>query len=162
MKNYSFVSIIILFGILMITLPIFESKPQNFENISFFSPQESRGLVIVGQNSFLPLNNPLNPESQIRTVKVVVTAYSSSPWETQGNPFVTASGNWVREGIIANNMLPFGTKVRMPDLFGQQVFVVEDRMHQRKGYYHIDVWFPSYREALNFGAKTTYIEVLEN
>jgi 3D (Asp-Asp-Asp) domain-containing protein len=68
----------------------------------------------------------------------------------------------VSDGIVANNMLPFGTKIRMPELYGDKVFVVEDRMHQRKGKYHLDIWFPDQSGAKKFGAKITYVEVLEN
>jgi 3D (Asp-Asp-Asp) domain-containing protein len=110
----------------------------------------------------LPVSSLPNSDSKIvKKIPVVVTAYSSTPWETWGDPFITASGSWVRDGIIANNLLPFGTKVRMPEIYGDKVFVVEDRMNSRKGNYHFDVWFPSYRQALEFGAKKTYLEVLE-
>jgi len=40
--------------------------------------------------------------------------------------------------------------------------VVEDRMNPKKGYYHIDIWFPDYNQAKGFGAKTTYIEIIES
>ncbi len=111
----------------------------------------------------MPDYNLPNPESQItRKIPVIVTAYSSTPWETWGNPFVTAAGTWVKDGIVANNYLPFGTKVRMPEIYGDRVFIVEDRMHSRKGNYHFDIWFPSHSEAVNFGVKRTYVEVLEN
>lgn len=97
-----------------------------------------------------------------KKVKMVVTAYSSTPEQTDSTPFITASGKNVANGIVANNMLPFGSKVRIPELYGDKVFVVEDRMHQRKGKYHLDIWFPEYSQAKNFGAKITYIEVLED
>jgi 3D (Asp-Asp-Asp) domain-containing protein len=120
-------------------------------------------LATVQNNSLLAVSSPSNPEPEVsQKMNVVVTAYSSTPWETWGDPFVTAAGTGVREGVVANNLLPFGTKVRLPEIYGNKIFVVEDRMNSRIGYYHIDIWFPSYREALNFGAKRTYIEVLEN
>lgn len=125
-------------------------------------PQDSPKLLIFQGNTLAAMASPSGEEFQfVKRVRVIVTAYSSTPWETDGNPYITASGNWVREGVVANNLLPFGTKVRMPEVFGDKVFVVEDRMHWRKGDYHIDIWFPSYWEALNFGAKRTYIEILE-
>lgn len=94
-------------------------------------------------------------------VKMVITAYSSTEDQTDDSPFITASNKRVADGIIANNMLPFGTKVRIPELYGNKVFVVEDRMHSRKGLYHADIWMPTYKDAKNFGAKISYIEVLE-
>jgi 3D (Asp-Asp-Asp) domain-containing protein len=120
-------------------------------------------LATIQDNSLLAIANPSNPEPEVaHKLNVVVTAYSSTPWETWGDPFITAAGTGVREGIIANNLLPFGTKVRLPEIYGDKIFVVEDRMNSRIGYYHVDIWLPSYGEALNFGAKRTYIEVLEN
>lgn len=96
-----------------------------------------------------------------KRVKMVVTAYSSTKEQTDNTPFITASGKEVAEGIVANNMLPFGTKIRIPQLYGDKVFVVEDRMHRRKGKYHADIWFPEYSEAKEFGATITYVEVLK-
>jgi len=97
-----------------------------------------------------------------KTIKVVITAYSSTPEETDETPFITASGKSVSDGIIANNMLPLGTKIRIPSLYGSKVFVVEDRMNRRKSDYHIDIWMASKPLAVNFGVKTADIEVLEN
>jgi 3D (Asp-Asp-Asp) domain-containing protein len=92
---------------------------------------------------------------------VVVTAYSSTPEQTDDTPFITASGTKVREGIVAANFLPIGTKIKLPDLYGDKIFVVEDRMHPRK-HYMVDIWFANYTEAKEFGAKLTYVQVLES
>jgi len=98
----------------------------------------------------------------VKTIKVVVTAYSSTQDQTDGTPLITASNKYVRDGIIANNMLPFGTKVRIPELYGDKVFTVEDRMNKKKGNYHFDIWMPNRLLAVNFGAKTVEIEILED
>ena len=120
-------------------------------------------ISTIEGNSVVAVSSPLKPENQTpKKLRVVVTAYSSTPWETDGNPYVTASGNWVREGVVANNLLSFGTKVKIPEIFGDKVFVVEDRMNWKKGKYHVDIWLPSYEQALIFGAKRAYIEILEN
>lgn len=89
----------------------------------------------------------------------VITAYSSTIWETDDSPFITASGKYVRDGIIAANTLPFGAKVMIPDIFGDKVFTVEDRM-ATKNYHKIDIWFPSTREARHFGVKKAKILIL--
>jgi len=118
-------------------------------------------MVIFQQNTLVPFSNPANPPSPvIRKLPVIITGYSSTEDQTDSEPFVTAAGTWVREGIVANNFFPLGTKIKIPELFGDKVFVVEDRMSWEKGNYHIDIWFPDYWQALNFGAKRTYIEVL--
>lgn len=101
-------------------------------------------------------------QKTVKTIQVVVTAYSSTPDQTDDTPFITASGKQVADGIIANNMLPFGTKVRIPSLYGNKVFTVEDRMARYKSNYHIDIWMPTRPLAINFGVKTVQIEVLQN
>ena len=96
---------------------------------------------------------------EVVKIELTVTGYSSSPDETDEDPFTTASGKSVRDGIVATNLLPFGTKVRIPEEFGDKVFVVEDRMHRRFSN-RIDVWFPSKSEAKVFGKKNLEIEIL--
>ncbi len=78
-----------------------------------------------------------------------------------GDPSVTASGSQAREGIVATNFLDFGTKIRIPSLFGDEVLVVEDRMSSRFTN-TVDVLVSSKEEAINFGTKHTYIEILTN
>ena len=96
----------------------------------------------------------------IKTYSVQATAYSSTPDQTDDTPFVTAKGTRVRDGIIAANFLPFNTKVRIPELYGDRVFVVEDRMNRR--YWHnIDIWFPERYLALEFGVQDVTIEIVE-
>ena len=93
------------------------------------------------------------------TTKAWITAYSSSHDETDDTPFITAYMTNVREGIVATNMFPFGTKIQIPDLFGEKIFVVEDKMHRRKKNF-IDIWMPSKEEAKKFGISFTQIVVL--
>jgi len=101
-------------------------------------------------------------QKAVKTIKVTVTAYASVPEETDDTPFITASGKFVQDGIIANNLLPFGTKVRIPKLYGNKVFTVEDRMASYKSNYHIDIWMPSKPLAIKFGVKTVDMEILQN
>jgi 3D (Asp-Asp-Asp) domain-containing protein len=104
-----------------------------------------------------------NPAQKVaRTIKVVITAYSSTPDQTDDTPFITASGKHVADGIIANNMLPFGTKITIPALYGNKVFTVQDRMASYKSNYHIDIWMPDRPQAIKFGVKTAEIEILQN
>lgn len=119
-------------------------------------PEEN---IIVQNNAVLGNTTHYYSEPSER-VWVIVTGYSSDPMETDDTPFITASGTFVREGIIAANFLPFGTKVKIPALFGEEIFVVEDRMNPRKKY-QVDIWFPTKEEAIHFGAHRTYIEVLD-
>ncbi len=95
------------------------------------------------------------------TKRVWLTAYSSSVDETDDTPFITASGKAVRDGIVATNGLAFGTKIKIPSVFGDKIFVVEDRMHRRKVGI-VDIWMPSKKEALKFGAFKADIVILPN
>ena len=147
--------------VLIIFTGITGNLPALYPKAQEISPEELPSeFLTIEENSLLPVS-PLPEAKVVKQIKVVVTAYSSTLWETDGDPFVTAAGTRVREGIIANNLLPFGTKIRLPELYGERIFVVEDRMSWKKGNYHFDIWFSSYGEALNFGAKRTFIEVLE-
>lgn len=93
-----------------------------------------------------------------RTLVVPATAYTSDPWETDNTPFVTASGTTVRHGVLAANFLPIGTRVRIPEVYGDEIFIVEDRMNRR---YHkrIDIWMEEKQEARTFGIQDVMIEV---
>jgi 3D (Asp-Asp-Asp) domain-containing protein len=122
--------------------------------------QAELSLPIIQQNSLIAVSNP-SPKP-IRKIKMIVTAYSSTPEETDNTPFITASGSKVRDGIVANNLLPFGSKIRIPEVFGDKIFEVEDRMHFRKSNYQLDVWFSNKEEAKEFGAKIATIEIIES
>lgn len=155
------VIVLIFIGILLVGKTILGAKAQKIEtNLADFSLEER--LAISQENTLLSLTTPLNPEPKVvKKVNVIITGYSSNQFETDDSPYITAAGTWVREGVIANNGLPLGTKVRIPELYEDKIFVVEDRMSWKKGKYHVDVWFSSYQEAKSFGAQRTYIEVLE-
>ncbi len=120
----------------------------------------AHNLPVIENTTLLPVAQPPVPTVS-QTMDVVVTAYSSSIDETDDTPFVTASGKNVQDGIVANNLLSFGTRVRIPELFGDQIFEVQDRMNQRKSFYQFDIWMPSKDQALHFGAKTARIEIID-
>jgi 3D (Asp-Asp-Asp) domain-containing protein len=91
---------------------------------------------------------------------VAMTAYTSRPEETDDTPFITADGSHVRDGIVACNFLPFGTKVRVPALFGDKVFEVHDRMNKRFSY-KMDFWMEGYHDAIQFGIRRADIEIVK-
>jgi len=126
----------------------------------------------AGQDAALEQNQPQEnivlklpeirdkPKPQAKKIiHLTITAYSSTPDQTDSDPFTTASGSKVRDGIIATNLLPFGTKVRIPDKFGDKIFVVEDRMNPRCRYM-ADIWMPSREQAKEWGAKYLKMEIL--
>ena len=114
----------------------------------------------------------------IRTLNVFATAYSSDPYQTDSTPCIPAMNFdlcehylvYRLEDTIAANFLPLGTKVRFPELYGDKVFTVRDRMNSRYnvasiGYYRIDFYKveaneqgqidnkSSKQEAIQFGFK---------
>ena len=121
-----------------------------------FSPSEAEKNIVSEDRSFL---KGLEPERRFYYFNI--TAYSSSPDETDDTPWLTAMNTIVRDRVVASNDLPFGTKIKIPSLFGDKVFIVEDRLNPRiKGV--IDVWFPDKESALNFGIhRDVLVEILE-
>lgn len=132
-------------------------------------PNEESQLVTLQGHTLIQTNNPITPISAIRGPVcptsnkrlVIITAYSSALEETDDSPFITASGSYVRDGIIAANFLKIGTQVKIPALYGDKIFVVEDRM-AKKNSHKVDIWMPSKSLALQFGVKRAEILVLEN
>lgn len=96
----------------------------------------------------------------LETRTVTTTAYSSTVDQCDATPFIAASGKRVHDGMAAANFLKFNTKIRMPDIFGDKIFVVEDRMNKRFDN-RVDVWMESRQEALNYGVRHVRIEILE-
>jgi 3D (Asp-Asp-Asp) domain-containing protein len=142
--------LIIILGVLIFPLSISLERIDAISQIKL-----NNSLPSIRKSSFLGTASPARDEENSNSFQVIVTAYSSRPEETDDDPFITASGQTVRQGIVANNLLPFGTVIRLPQLFGDQDFVVQDRMHHLKSDYHIDIWFASTEEAIRFGAKRT-------
>ncbi len=107
----------------------------------------------VAQTKYLPLNKDIKTQKAIR---ISLTAYTSSIEECQGDPCITANGfNLCRqdqEDTIATNRLPLGTKVKIPELYEDKVFVVRDRMNKRY-YNRADIWMQEKEKAIQFGIK---------
>lgn len=99
------------------------------------------------------------------TIKAELTAYCDDPrcsdqWGSQ-----TAMQTRTRLGVIAApSNVPLGSKMYIPELVNYKedgMFDVEDRGGAIKikndGTYVIDVWVPTYEEAVKFGRKKTTI-----
>lgn len=149
-------TIFFIIALTFILFPAFKTRSMGEINASVENP-------VLLQNNTIAESFGLSSESLKPTTQyyMIITAYSSTEDQTDSTPFITASQKQVADGIVANNMLPFGTEVKIPELYGDKVFTVEDRMHYRKGYYHLDIWFPTREEAEEFGVKKAYIEVIE-
>ena len=99
-------------------------------------------------------------KGKVKEMWVTLTAYSSTFFECDSSPFITASGTHVRDGVVAANFLPFGTKIKIPDIFGDKIFVVEDRM-ARRFHYRVDIWMPKYEMAKRFGVRYARIVIVK-
>ncbi len=110
---------------------------------------------------------PIRDEDGTLTLKVVATGYTSSVRETDNTPHITASNTFTRPGIVAlsrdlleqytpNAPFDFGDRILIK---GMGEFVVEDSMH-RRWRKRLDIWFPTRREAFQFGKRGLYISKL--
>lgn len=99
-----------------------------------------------------------------KVVTMGISAYTSDVAQTDADPCTTASGLNVcernAEDIVATNFqyLPFGTAIRIPELFGDRIFYVHDRMNRR--YTNtVDVWMKDIADARKLGRRTAKVEI---
>ena len=112
-------------------------------------------------------------ESTHRVVTATITAYTARIQETDSSPCIAASGydiceNADKKNVVAANFVPFGTKLMIPKVFGDKVFIVEDRMNARFNDMNIvDVLFTgktpqdAVGSAVKFGRKKSAVVILE-
>lgn len=86
----------------------------------------------------------------------IFTAYTATVSQTDSTPTITANNKKVREGIIANNCLPFGTKIKV----NNKVFEIQDRMNERYGCDNFDIYMSDYSKAIDFGKKKLQYELI--
>lgn len=75
--------------------------------------------------------------------------YNPVPWQTDDTPEITASGERVKEGMVANNCLEFGDWVEIDGVF----YRVADRMNSRYGCQYFDILSFDLEEASSFGSQ---------
>lgn len=166
----------LMFAVIVLT-PVKTQAAGLSDVLNFFSiGSVAEAATIVDSTVNFPVANNREP---IRTLKVIATAYSSDPAQTDDSPCIGAMPRYNlcdafitngTEDTIAANFLPLGTKVRFPELYGDKVFTVRDRMNSRYnyeniGYYRIDFYkieandngevdnIASKKEAIDFGVK---------
>lgn len=92
-----------------------------------------------------------------KKMDILVTGYSSTVDQCDGDPFITASGSHVHKGTMAcPREYAFGTKI---EIDGMGTFVCEDRGGAIKGN-HFDMWFESRGEALQWGKRTVEARII--
>ena len=114
--------------------------------------------AIIALNVSLPSKKAAT-KSVPKTYLVPSTGYSSTKDQTDESPFITAMGTNVRDGVVAANFLPLGTVIKIPEIFGDKVFVVEDRMNSRYTF-KMDLWFPTREAAMEWGLRKIKIEII--
>ena len=90
-----------------------------------------------------------------------VTCYSLVEFVSDG---ITASGKEVEYGMVASNVLPFGTRVKIEG-FGDKVFVVEDRFMTGWTRADLDIYFgdglKAYKECVEWGKRDLNVLILQ-
>jgi 3D (Asp-Asp-Asp) domain-containing protein len=156
--------VIFIFDFFFFAIPVSASAiDDNLANIN-------SDIIIKAEESLKNDNiiyNGFPQNKSLKTNKIglrALTAYNSDVSQCDDSPCITANGfNVCEHGIedtVASNFLPFGTKIKIPDLFGNRIFVVRDRMNARFQN-TIDIWMKDRSSAIKFGVKIAKIEVLE-
>lgn len=144
-------------------------KPEESDFVKNFviSPEDTtEPLISVYKKQKAEQNSLIesNPEIPVNSRFATLTAYNSEAAQCDGDPCTTASGfNVCKHGIedtVAANFLPLGTKIKIPELFGDRVFTVRDRTARKYGD-RVDVWMIEKQDALQFGKKNAHIVVLD-
>ena len=166
-KRDSFIKIIqILMFLMVVTIVIdhylkytAEAKPQS---VAHFEPPivqttESALLRKDLQRALSILETCFNTQvslDRLRSIPVILTAYTAADEECDDTPHHTASAKPVRHGIISISKdlvqefgLKFGQRVLIR---GHGIFAVEDRMNPRMRR-RVDIWMDDRQAALLFG-----------
>lgn len=154
---------VLIFDYVLFPAPILASeieKPKDILDIIInFNQRETYNDLNF--DNFLPVHD------DIRVVKRsfhAITAYNSEVGQCDNSPCITANGFNVcehgKEDTIAANFLRFGTKVKIPELFGDRIFFVRDRMNKKYSD-RVDIWMKNKSDAVKFGIKRAQIVVVE-
>ena len=102
----------------------------------------------------VPKVEPVKPEPKVERVyyDVELTGYDSCTYCTGSTKGITASGKKASQGTIATpRNIPLGTLISI----NGEPYRAEDRggaiVVRSDGVYVFDVWFPTHKQALNFG-----------
>lgn len=139
------------FGVLLLVTTFQPEVPSASFNAPIPHPKPAQAAVSAGGQR---VAEDVEPQP-VQRFTATLYAYSSTPDQTNGDPFITASGQRVADGIVANNCLPFGTEVKI----NGKLYRVQDRMAARYGCSSFDVWHPTRQSAIQFGRQTAIVEV---
>lgn len=157
-KIIFFLIFVIIFNFLLFSVPILVVNADVEANVNEKNNENIDDLMNYNK---LPCNSDLKVAW---TGSYTMTAYNSEVAQCDDSPCITANGfNVCKHGIedtVAANFLKFGTKIRIPEMFGDRIFIVRDRMNSRYTS-RVDVWMKEKPSAIQFGVRYMQIEVLE-
>ena len=156
--------IVLAFDFFLFPMPVLAAQLDKTD-VNIAITQENPIITPFQAKKIIINNLPLNDDrAVIRTSNHWVTAYNSEVAQCDSSPCITANGfNLCEHGIedsIAANFLVFGTQIRMPEIFGDKIFTVRDRMNKRYTN-RIDIWMINKGDAKKFGLKYVKLEILE-
>lgn len=163
----SFVIFVLIFELILFPIPVL-AEQYNINMMNNAIKAEKAGIDKMAESIVQGINYSSFPKTESLETGwssyFTITAYNSEVGQCDATPCITANGfNVCEHGVedtIATNYLKFGTRVKIPELFGDRVFVVRDRMNPRYDK-RIDIWMLDKTEARQLGLKYAKVEVLE-
>jgi len=150
--------VVVLLGLAIASVPV-QPVQASFEQFAMSILSNAMPITFAKNKSSFPVAGDREPT---KTITVVSTAFNSLEGQTDDSPCIPAMSSfnlcdfYEEHGYgnsVAANFLPLGTQVQFPDLYGDKIFVVRDRMNKRYGQGRVDIWLPTYAEAKTFGVK---------
>lgn len=115
--------------------------------------------VLIGISYLIPSVVRYERPAQEYIIEVAtITAYTSSPDETDDTPFENAAGTMPRPGSIAcPTRYPFGTVVSIEG----KLYRCDDRMAAKfRNESHFDIWMESKADAFEFGRQSLTVVIM--
>ena len=91
------------------------------------------------------------------TIEAEVSCYNATESQCDKDFLITASGETVREGGVANNRLSFGTLV----VINGKVYQVNDRMNAKYGGSHFDIFSFDYDFCIKWGRQKLKVKIIK-
>jgi len=91
------------------------------------------------------------------TIEAEVSCYTNQVAETDESPDITASGERVYVGGLAQNGLSFGTLV----VINGKVYQVNDRMNAKYGGNHFDIFMWDYDFCIKWGRQKLKVKIIK-
>ena len=151
--KYSFPIMLILCLLVVVWLPVEGEGPTEYEH-KREPVVYSRKIPSASPQTMAALGGSPEPD---QVFKAWVTAYNPTVEQCNSNPMITASGERVKEGIIAcPRWIPFGTQVEL----NGQWYECQDRMSQKMPFRHrFDIFMWSKEDALEWGKQYKKIKL---